>query len=73
MVIKMLQGELDPFNYPQYNCCGGDDFLPKIPIFNLFLPIRRYLNDFPSEIEHIYLIQNEKNEIAGALIYLYGD
>lgn len=73
MVVEMIQGKRNPFAYPQYNCCGGDDIVPEIPIFNLFLPIRSYLKDFPSEIEQIYLMRNEKNEIVGGLVYLYGD
>lgn len=73
MVAEMLSGTRDPFAYPQYNCCGGNDILPEIPILNLFLPVRRYLNDFPSEIEQIYLIRNVKNVIVGGLVYLYGD
>lgn len=73
MVVQMLQGKRDPFAYPQYNCCGGDDITPEIPIFSLFLPSRIYLKDFYTEIEHIYLIRNEKDEIVGGLVYLYGD
>ena len=73
MVVEMLQGERNPFAYPQYNCCGGDDVVPDIPIFNVFLPIRRYLKDFPSEIEQIYLMRDEQNKIIGGLVYLYGD
>jgi len=73
MIVEMLQGKRNPFAYPQYNCCGGDDVVSEIPIFNLFLPVRRYLKDFPSEIEHIYLMHNGKNEIIGGLVYLYGD
>lgn len=73
MVIDMLQRKRDPFAYPQYNCCGGDDIVPSLPIVNFLLPIRRYLNDFPSEIEHVYLIKDENHEIVGGLVFLYGD
>lgn len=73
MVVQMLLGKRDPFAYPQYNCCGGDDFVPDIPFFNLFLPTRSYLKDFYSETEQIYLMRNKEDEIIGALVYLYGD
>lgn len=73
MVVEMLQGKRDPFAYPQYNCCGGNDIVPDIPILNLFLPPRIYLKDFPSEVEHIYLVRDENSKIIGALVYLYGD
>lgn len=73
MVVEMLEGKRNPFAYPQYNCCGGDDIVPDIPIFNLFLPPRVYLKDFPTEIEQIYLIRDDQNKIVGGLVYLYGD
>ena len=73
MVVEMLRGNKDPFAYPQYNCCGGDDIIPEIPFSSFFLPERRYLKDFPSEIEHILLVRNDNNEILGGVVYLYGD
>lgn len=72
MVTEMLQGQRDPFAYPQYNCCGGDDIIPELPLVALFLPPRVYLHDFPTEIEHIFLIR-EQGQIVGGLVYLYGD
>lgn len=73
MVREMLKGNRNPFGYPQYNCCGGDDIVADIPIVNKLLPPRRYLNDFYSEIEQIYLIKDDSNNILGGLVYLYGD
>ncbi len=73
MVVEMLQGTRDPFAYPQYNCCGGDDIISEIPFFKRFLPPRVYLKDFPTEIEQIYLLREEENNILGGLVYLYGD
>lgn len=73
MVGQMLQGKRDPFTYPQYNCCGGNDLVAGIPIFNLFLPQRIYLKDFCTEIEQIYPMRNKESEIVGGLVYLYGD
>jgi hypothetical protein len=73
MAVEMLQGTRDPFEYPQYTCCGGDDILLDLPIIRHFLPPRVYLGDFQTEIEHIYLMRDDKNQILGGLVFLYGD
>ncbi|MCX8009108.1 MAG: hypothetical protein N3A54_05435, partial [Patescibacteria group bacterium] len=73
MVAEMLQGKRDPFAYPQYNCCGGNDIIPSLPVIHRFLPPRVYLGDFSTEIEHVFLVRNAKSDIVGGLVCLYGD
>lgn len=76
MVVEMLQGKRDPFAYPQHTLPAENANIPYAPyvhILESLLPLRRYLRDFPTQIEQIYLMRNEKNEIMGGLVYLYGD
>lgn len=68
MVKEMLEGTRDPFVYPQYNCCGGYDLIPKLPLVGLLYPGRVYLGDFQTEIELIHLVRDEKNIILGAVV-----
>jgi hypothetical protein len=72
-VAEMLQGKRDTAEFPQVNCCGGDDILPSVPILGWMLPSRTYLGYLPTEIEHILLVKDEDGRILGAVFYLYGD
>lgn len=67
-VVLMLKGLENPFPYPLYTCCGGDDLPAYIPLLE-----RSYLNDFPSEAELIFPIKNTQGRIIGGLVWLYGD
>lgn len=73
-VEKMLLGKLNPIIFPQHTCCGGND-LPwnEVPFFRLFIPERRYLKDFNSELETILLIRDNNGSILGAMVDLHGD
>lgn len=70
-VVETLQGKRAPFPFPLYTCRGDDDIL-CLPFIVKVFP-RVYLDDFYSEIELIYPIKNSKQEIIGAVVYLYGD
>lgn len=72
-VVQMLKGQRQPIEFPQYTCCGGDDFFPDLPFLRHLLPERRYLKDFPSELEIILLVKDENGKILGAKVLLHGD
>lgn len=72
-VAEMLEGKKDPNAFPQYSCCSPNDIWVEIFPFNFLLPERRYLKDFPSELETILLIKDKDEVIKGALVDLHGD
>lgn len=72
-VAEMLEGKINPISFPQYTCCGPDDIWTEIFPLNLLLPDRRYLKDFPSELETILLIRDQEGNIKGAMVDLHGD
>lgn len=72
VVRDMLLGKLNPVEFPQYTCCGGDDLeWSEIPFFRIFVPERRYLKDFYSELETIFLIRDREGDIIGAMVDLH--
>lgn len=70
---QILLGQKETFAFPQYTCCGGDDFVPHIPVIGWLLPPRRYFQDFPAETELIFPVIIQREVTGGAVVYLHGD
>lgn len=74
IVRDMLLGKRDPIKFPQHTCCGYDDLSwNEVPFFRFFVKETRYLKDFYSELETIFLIRDRDGNIIGAMVDLHGD